>query len=416
MATSINFNSFLNNFQKFLQTDLGIINLFWPPLAALILVLIADLLIQQIFVPNLLKLKVNIELTQIQKSLGIPLLLNFSKLVLFTTSLIGAGVGTKLGINGGISQKEAFFNYGLTGFITSLSILLIYIIYKTRNVETTSNQYPNTVRDLFFLFLGVVVLAIATGDRDLNLVDALAMLLYSAFYIVITQNWQTILEKINEILKTNWQATPISQIHEIQMELYKSKTDEFNQTKLNREFNKFFDKSELIGTTKTVFIGLTTTTLAILSYNFAFRSLLFWFDNIRKYTPNIDYTILAGLIIAIPLAFNNISYYNYLLKTKNNLVASSFSFIQAFFGVLFSISLGATLLILQNGGYRIALRSVTQYQIWYSLFIITLTLALFALSFQNRLNIKNWKFISLGLTLIGIGIIVLQILFLKGLR
>ena len=416
MATSIDFNSFLNNSQKFLQTDLGIINLFWPPLAALILVLIADLLIQQIFVPNLLKLKVNIELTQIQKSLGIPLLLNLSKLVLFTTSLIGAGVGTKLGINGGISQKEAFFNYGLTGFITSLSILLIYVIYKTRNVETTSNQYPNTVRDLFFLFLGVVVLAIATGDRDLNLVDALAMLLYSAFYIVITQNWQTILEKINEILKTNWQATPISQIHEIQMELYKSKTDEFNQTKLNREFNKFFDKSELIGTTKTVFIGLTTTTLAILSYNFAFRNLLFWFDNIRKYTPNIDYTILAGLIIAIPLAFNNISYYNYLLKTKNNLVASSFSFIQAFFGVLFSISLGATLLILQNGGYRIALRSVTQYQIWYSLFIITLTLALFALSFQNRLNIKNWKFISLGLALVGIGIIVLQILFLKGLR
>ncbi len=416
MATSIDFNSFLNNSQKFLQTDLGIINLFWPPLAALILVLIADLLIQQIFVPNLLKLKVNIELTQIQKSLGIPLLLNLSKLVLFITSLIGAGVGTKLGINGGISQKEAFFNYGLTGFITSLSILLIYIIYKTRNVETTSNQYPNTVRDLFFLFLGVVVLAVATGDRDLNLVDALAMILYSAFYIVITQNWQTILEKINEILKTNWQATPVSQIHEIQMELYKSKTDEFNQTKLNREFNKFFDKSELIGTTKTVLIGLTTTTLAILSYNFAFRSLLFWFDNIRKYTPNIDYTILAGLIIAIPLAFNNISYYNYLLKTKNNLVASSFSFIQAFFGVLFSISLGATLLILQNGGYRIALRSVTQYQIWYSLFIITLTLALFALSFQNRLNIKNWKFISLGLTLIGIGIIVLQILFLKGLR
>lgn len=416
MATSIDFNSFLNNSQKFLQTDLGIINLFWPPLATLILVLIADLLIQQIFVPNLLKLKVNIELTQIQKSLGIPLLLNLSKLVLFTTSLIGAGVGTKLGINGGISQKEAFFNYGLTGFITSLSILLIYIIYKTRNVETTSNQYPNTVRDLFFLFLGVVVLAVATGDRDLNLVDALAMLLYSAFYIVITQNWQTILEKINEILKTNWQATPISQIHEIQMELYKSKTDEFNQTKLNREFNKFFDKSELIGTTKTVLIGLTTTTLAILSYNFAFRSLLFWFDNIRKYTPNIDYTILAGLIIAIPLAFNNISYYNFLLKTKNNLVASSFSFIQSFFGVLFSISLGATLLILQNGGYRIALRSVTQYQIWYSLFIITLTLALFALSFQNRLNIKNWKFISLGLALIGIGITVLQILFLKGLR
>jgi hypothetical protein len=416
MANNINFNSFFTNSQKFLQSDLGVINLFWPPAIALILVLVADLLIQQIFLPNLLKLKLNVELTELQKSLGIPLLLNFSKLILFSTSLIGAGVGAKLTINGGISQKEAFFNYGLMGFITSLSILLIYIVYKTKNIDTTSDQYPSSVRDLLFLFLGVGVLAIATGDRDLNLVDALAMLLYSTFYIVITQNWELILQKINETLKTNWKATPTSQIHETQMELYQLKTQEFNQTHLNQEFNKFFDKTKLIGTSRVILIGIITTILAFLAYNFAFRSLLFWFDNLRKYTPNIDYTILVSLIVGIPLAFNIISYYSYLTRTKNNLIASSFSFIQAFFGVLFSISLSATLLIIQNGGYRIGLRAVTQYQIWYNLFITGVCLSLFVLLFQNRLQIKNWKYISLALTILGIGITVLQILFLKSLR
>ena len=397
--TASNFNSLLSTVQGFFQTNLGLINLFWPPALAIILVLIADMLVQQIFIPNLLKLKTNIELTQIQKSIGIPLLLNLSKLILFGTSLIGAGVGAKLVINGGISQKEVFFNYGLMGFISSISVFLIYIIYTSRNLETNTDQYPSTIRDLFFLFIGVLIFSVATSDRDLNLVDALAMLLYSAFYIVITQNWALILEQINQKLDTSWNPLPIAQIHEIQMELYESKTDDFDHTNLNKEFNKFFDKAKLIGTARVIVLGIVTIILAVLAYNFAFRSLLFWFDSIRKYNLTLDFTILAGIIIAVPLVFNIISYYKHLLKTKNNLVALSFTFIQAFFGVLFSISLGAVLLILQNGGYRIALRTVTQYQIWYNLSVTAVTLGLFALLFQNRFNIKNWKYVSLFLTI-----------------
>ena len=55
--TTSNFNSFFSILTQFFQTNLGIANLFWPPALALVLVLIADMLIQQIFIPNLLKLK-----------------------------------------------------------------------------------------------------------------------------------------------------------------------------------------------------------------------------------------------------------------------------------------------------------------------------------------------------------------------